>query len=90
MIVWLWDVDGPACTARGITDGEAAARCAAEACLHGGQARSAAVEMARAVLGIESLTSGYVRTGHGWTAKCRRDGQVSWTPLPRLADLVVS
>ena len=48
---------------RGVTDDEATARHAAETYLHSGQARSAAVEKAHAVLGIRSLTSGYERTG---------------------------
>lgn len=90
MIVWLWDADGPARTTRGVTGDEAAARRAAAACLRGGQAHSAAVEMARAMLGTESLTSGYARTGHGWTAKCRRDGRISWTPLPGSPHLAAS
>jgi hypothetical protein len=82
VIVWLWDASGPACRGRGITDDEAAARRAAEACLRGTEACSAWVESARAVLGIESLTSGYERTGHGWEARCRRDGRITWMPLP--------
>lgn len=90
MIVWLWDADGPARTARGVTGDEAAARHAAEACLRNGQARSAAVEQAHAVLGMESLTTGYQRTGNGWTAKCCHDGRISWMRFagsPELAAL---
>lgn len=90
MIVWLWDAPGPARTARGVTDDEATARRAAETCLRSGQARSAAVEKAHAVLGVRSLTSGYERTGDGWTAKCRQDSQISWTPLPRSLELAAS
>jgi hypothetical protein len=82
VIVWLWDASGPARRGRGITDDEAAARRAAEACLRGTEACSARVESARAVLGIESLTSGYERTGHGWEARRRRDGRITWMPLP--------
>lgn len=90
MIVWLWDADGPARTARGVTDDEAAARHAAEACLRSGQARAAAVEQARAVLGMESLTSGYQRTGSGWTGECRQDGRISWTPFAGSPELTAS
>jgi hypothetical protein len=68
VIVWLWDAPGLARTARGVTDDEATARRAAETCLRSGQARSAAVEKAHAVLGVRSLTSGHERTGDGWTA----------------------
>jgi hypothetical protein len=90
VIVWLWDADGPARTSRGITDDAGAARRAAEACLLSGQARCAAVEQARAVLGMESLTSGYQRTGNGWTGECRQDGQISWTPLSGSPELAAS
>jgi hypothetical protein len=90
VIVWLWDADGPARAARGITDDVGAARHAAEACLRSGQARCAAVEQARAVLGTESLTSGYQRTGNGWTGERRQDGQISWTPLAGSPELAAS
>lgn len=90
MIVWLWDAPGPARAARGVTDDEATARRAAETCLRSGQARSAAVEKAHAVLGVQSLTSGYERTGDGWTAECRQDGRISWMPLPGSPELAAS
>jgi len=90
VIVWLWDAAGPARTARGVTDDEATARRAAERCLRSGQARSAAVEKAHAVLGVRSLTSGYERTGDGWTAECRHDGRISWMPLPGPTELAAS
>ena len=90
MIVWLWDASGSARVVRGVTDDEATARNAAETCLRSGQARSAAVEKAHAVLGIRSLASGYERTGDGWTAERRQDGRISWTPLPGSPDLAAS
>lgn len=90
VIVWLWDAIGPGHRGRGITDDEAAARWAAEACLRGIEACSARVESARAVLGVESLTSGYERTGHGWEARCRRDGRITWMPLPTSPVLAAS
>jgi hypothetical protein len=80
MIVWLWAACGPARNGIGITDDEARARQAAETFLGTGQASSARVEMARAYLGVRTLTSGYERTGRGWTAR-RRDGRVTWTPF---------
>jgi hypothetical protein len=90
VIVWLWNAPGPARAARGVTDDEATARRAAETCLRSGQARSAAVEKAHAVLGVQSLTSGYERTGDGWTAECRQDGRISWMPLPGSPELAAS
>lgn len=90
MIVWLWDAPGPARTARGVTDDEATARRAAETCLRSGQAHSAAVEKAHAVLGVRSPASGYERTGDGWTAERRQDGRISWTPLPGSPELAAS
>lgn len=90
MIVWLWDASGSARVTRGVTDDETTARHAAETCLRSGQARSAAVEKAHAVLGVRSLTSGYERTGDGWTAERRQDGRISWTPLPGSPELAAS
>jgi hypothetical protein len=90
VIVWLWDASGHARAGRGITDDEATARQAAEACMRGAQACSAVVEKAHAVLATESLTSGYARTGQGWTAECHRDGRISWTPFSRSPELAAS
>jgi hypothetical protein len=90
MIVWLWEACSPARTGLGITDDEAVARRAAEACVRGAEAYSARVESARAVLGIESLTSGYQRTGHGWEAQRRRDGRITWMPLHGSPELAAS
>jgi hypothetical protein len=77
VIVWLWDAPGPARTGRGVSGDEAAARQAAEACLLAGEARTARVEAAVAVLGTETLGSGYRRTGRGWQAR-RGGGRVAW------------
>jgi hypothetical protein len=81
VIVWLWDATGPIRSSRGITDDEARARQAAEAWIQGGHANTARVEKALAALGIESLTSEYARTGHGWVARRRSDGRIAWVPL---------
>jgi hypothetical protein len=80
MIVWLWDAAGPARTGHGVSSDEAAARLAAEACLLAGEATAARVEAAIAVLGTETLSSGYRRTGNGWQAQRGRSG-ISWKPL---------
>jgi hypothetical protein len=81
VIVWLWEANGPTRSGRGVTDDEARARQAAEALVRGGHANAARVEKAFAALGIESLTSGYVRTGHGWAARRRSDGRIAWAPF---------
>jgi hypothetical protein len=90
MIVYLWDAHGPASAARGVTDNDARARKAAETCLVTGQATAARVEKAHLMTGIRAQNSGYTRTGHGWTARPRRDGRVRWVPLPASPELVAS
>ena len=89
MIVYLWDADGPASGARGVTDDPARAQEAAEACLTNGQATAARVEKTNLVTGIRALNPGYTRLGHGWTAQPRRKGRIRWVPLrgsPELTD----
>jgi hypothetical protein len=81
VIVWLWDANGPARTARGVTDDEARARAGAEAFVRSGHANVARVERALARLGIESLTSDYVRMGDGWIVEHHRDGRIAWMPF---------
>ena len=78
MIVWLWDAG----SGHGVTDDQARARRAAELLMRNGRADAARVEKALAVTGISALASGYLRTGHGWTAQPRRDGLIRWMPLP--------
>ena len=78
MIVWLWDAG----SGRGVTDDQTRARRAAEMLMRSGRADAARVEKALAVTGISALDSGYLRTGHGWTARPRRDGLIQWVPLP--------
>ena len=81
MIVFLWDAHEPG-RFGGVTDDDAVARRAAEACIASGQATAARVELAQLVTGFAALTPHYRRTGHGWTAQCRsRDGVVTWVPL---------
>jgi len=78
VIVWLWDAG----SGRGVTDDQARARQAAEMLIRTGRADAARVEKAHLVTGLSALTSGYMRTGHGWTAQLRRGGLIQWVPLP--------
>jgi hypothetical protein len=78
VIVWLWDAAGPHRAERGITDDSTAARQAAEACIRSGHATAARVERAVTMLGIHTLTTGYQRTGQGWSAQ-HGDGQITKT-----------
>jgi hypothetical protein len=80
VIVWLWDTSGPSRNERGITDNQARAQQAAEARLHSGEASAARVERAVTILGIHTLTTGYQRTGDGWSAQ-HHDGRITWTPF---------
>jgi hypothetical protein len=77
IIVWLWDAG----SAHGISDDDARAREAAEGLIRDGRARSARVERACVVAGIQSLYTGYTRLGRGWTARPRRGGTVRWVAL---------
>ena len=84
MIVWLWDAPGPDCCGRGVTDDEGRARESAETYLRNGHANTAQIEQAWTVLGIQTLTSGYERTGQGWRARLR-DGGIIWEPFAERA-----
>jgi len=77
MTVWLWDAGA----ARGVTDDETRAREAAEAFIRSGRADTARVERASLVTEVRALTTGYARTGQGWTAQPRRNGPIRWVPL---------
>lgn len=79
VIVFVWDAYGPG-KCHGVTDDQARALQAAEACITSGVASCARVELARLVPGFASLTSRYERTGLGWTAQ-HRDGILTWVPL---------
>ena len=81
MIVWLWDTWGPDRRGRGVSGDRATAQRAAEACLRSGHASGARLEEALAILGTESLTSLYQRTGQGWQARHDTRGGISWEPL---------
>ena len=81
MIVWLWDTWGPDRRGRGVSGDRATAQRAAEACLRNGHASGARLEEALAILGTESLTSLYQRTGQGWQAQHDTRGGISWEPL---------
>ncbi len=78
MIVWLWDAG----SGRGVTDDQNRARRAAETLMRTGRADAARVEKARLMTGLSALTSGYMRTGDGWTAQAWPDGLIRWVPLP--------
>jgi hypothetical protein len=89
VIVYLWDADGPASNALGVTDDESRAREAAEAFIHSGRATAARVEMAHFVTGVRSLNTGYARLGQGWKAQLR-NGRIRWVPLPASPELAAS
>jgi hypothetical protein len=80
VIVFLWDSCGPG-RFHGVTDDQARALRAAEACITTGAASGARVEVAQVVTGFAALTCHYRRTGQGWTAQRRRDGAVTRMPL---------
>jgi hypothetical protein len=79
--VYLWDAG---CWS-GVADSDRAAVAAAEACITGGGADTAKVELARVTLSPR-LEECYERSGVGWTA--RRDGdRVAWADLSGLVPL---
>jgi hypothetical protein len=80
VIVWLWDAPGRVRTGRGVSGDETTARRAAEAYLLAGQARAARVEQALIVIGTETLTDVYWRTGNGWQARRGKSG-IRWEPI---------
>jgi hypothetical protein len=84
MIVWLWDAYGPVRGGRGITSDKTRAVKAAEACMRSGDAVVARVESAQVILGTDSLTSGYLRTGEGLAGRCGDTG-VRWDSLAQQA-----
>jgi hypothetical protein len=86
VVVWLWDACGPIRRGCGITDDQGRARQAAEACLRSGHAHDARVEEARVVLGIQTLTTGYRRTGHGWRAQRGARSGITWVPFTTAQD----
>lgn len=81
-MVFLWDAG----SGRGVTDDEARARQAAEACLRSGRASTEQVEPAQLVTGFAALTSHYQCTGEGWRARTA-EGRVTWVVFskPQLA-----
>jgi hypothetical protein len=85
MIVWLWDSPG----ARGVSDDDGRARETAEAVMRASGAGTARVERARLALGYEWMTSGYLRSGYGWSAERHGDG-IRWVPLAAPARSPVS
>jgi hypothetical protein len=81
MFVYLWDADRWS----GVSDSDGAALAAVVACITGGGAGTAKVELARVTLSPR-LDKCYERSGVGWTA--RRDGdRVTWAGLPGLVPL---
>jgi hypothetical protein len=76
--VWLWDADGPGCSASGVTADDGTAKDAAKEGMITTGAVTATVEQATHLAGGGWMRSGYFRTGTGWTA--RRDGnRIRWT-----------
>jgi hypothetical protein len=89
IMVWLWDADGPAHSASGVTADDAAARDAAKRAMISTGAVTATVEQAAHLAGGGWMRSGYSRTGTGWTAS--RDGsRITWAPLPYRIERVAS
>jgi hypothetical protein len=86
VIVWMWDADGSAgrC-ASGVTDDEAAARCAARAAITATGGQTATVEWALHLDGGDRMESGYLRSGSGWTARRHDDGTITWAQFLTLA-----
>lgn len=80
--VWLWEADGPARSASGVTADDGTARDAAgEGMLITGAA-TATVEQAVHRAGGGWMRSGYHRTGTGWAAT--RDGtRIRWSRFRR-------
>ena len=78
LTVFLWEAGSRS----GVTDDEERARRAAAACIRSGHATVARVEKALALPGIYTLVFDYHRTGTGWIGQRRRDGRVSWVPIP--------
>jgi hypothetical protein len=76
MIVWLWESSG----ARGVTDNDTRAREVAEAFMRSSGAKTARVERARMVLDYGWMTSGYLRSGCGWSAE-HHAGVIKWVAL---------
>jgi hypothetical protein len=80
--VWLWEADGPARSASGVTDHDHAARDAASQGMTAAGADTATVEQATHHAGGGWMRSGYHRTGTGWTAS-RHGTAIRWTRFRR-------
>lgn len=80
--VWLWDADGPARSASGVTDRDGTAKDAAKQGMITTRADTATVEQATHLAGGGWMRSGYHRTGTGWTAE-RHGSRVRWTRFHR-------
>lgn len=80
MIVWIWDANGPATDACGVTGTAEAARSAAGALLASGQAKAARVEQAARVVG-STLSYDYCPTGQAWRGRLEA-GFLTWVPVP--------
>jgi hypothetical protein len=88
MIVWIWDANGPAVDACGVTGTAEAARRAAGSLLASGRADAARVEQATMVIG-RALTYDYCLTGCAWAARMEA-GRPVWVPARGLPELAVS
>jgi hypothetical protein len=76
IMLFLWDVQTPGGSARGVTDDETQARLAASARVQA-NGDTARVERAVSLAGGAWLTDGYRRLGSGWSARLLA-GQVTW------------
>jgi hypothetical protein len=80
--VWLWDANGPARSASGVTADDGKAKNAAEQGMNATGALTATVEQATHLAGSGWMHSGYHRTGTGWTAT-RKGTRIRWTKFHR-------
>jgi hypothetical protein len=80
--VWLWETDGPAHSASGVTADDGTAKDAAEEGMLITGAATATVEQATHHAGGGWMRSGYHRTGTGWTAT-RNGTRIRWSRFHR-------
>ena len=80
MMVWIWDVSGPAADACGVAGTIEAALRTADSFLASGQAEAARVEQAVIVLG-RTLSYDYCPTGQTWGGRLEA-GRPTWVAVP--------
>ena len=77
LIVWLWEAGSTS----GVTNDVDRAQRNAESVMRGSGARTAGVEKAFYVLGVDSLTDSYQRAGLRWVAERDTKGRITWNRL---------